>query len=68
MFNSPPVGSRKARVLCDYESSGSQELSLHANDVIFITSVASQDGDWLLAQRPSGEKGKVPATYIEFLE
>ncbi|XP_055335162.1 endophilin-B1-like [Paramacrobiotus metropolitanus] len=68
-YNSmPPVGARKARVLCDYESGNSQELTLHAGDIIFITSVASQDGDWLLAQRPTGEKGKVPATYIEFLE
>ncbi|OWA53452.1 Endophilin-B1 [Hypsibius exemplaris] len=67
-YSSPPQGSRKARVLCDYEAENEQELSLHAGDIIFITSVASQDGDWLVAQRPSGEKGKVPATYIEFLE
>ncbi|GAU97768.1 hypothetical protein RvY_09006-2 [Ramazzottius varieornatus] len=67
-FSSPPVGSRKARVLCDYEADNGQELSLTANEVIFVISVASQDGDWLIAQRVSGEKGKIPSTYIEFLE
>uniref|UniRef100_A0AAY4D832 Endophilin-B1 n=1 Tax=Denticeps clupeoides TaxID=299321 RepID=A0AAY4D832_9TELE len=59
-------GSRKARVLYDYDAAGSSELSLLADEVILVNSVPGMDSDWLMGER-GNQKGKVPITYLELL-
>lgn len=59
-------GSRKARVLYDYDAASSSELSLLADEVISVSSVAGMDTDWLMGERGS-QRGKVPITYLELL-
>ncbi|KAK6292977.1 endophilin-B1a [Coregonus clupeaformis] len=59
-------GSRKARVLYDYDAAGSSELSLLADEVIMVSSVPGMDSDWLMGER-GAQKGKVPITYLELL-
>ncbi|XP_007255935.3 endophilin-B1a isoform X2 [Astyanax mexicanus] len=59
-------GSRKARVLYDYDAAGSSELSLLADEVITVSSVPGMDSDWLIGER-GNQKGKVPITYLELL-
>lgn len=59
-------GSRKARVLYDYDAAGSSELSLLADEVITVSSVPGMDSDWLMGER-GNQKGKVPITYLELL-
>lgn len=59
-------GSRKARVLYDYDAASSSELSLLADEVITVSSVPGMDTDWLMGERGT-QKGKVPITYLELL-
>uniref|UniRef100_A0A8C5HB56 Endophilin-B1 n=1 Tax=Gouania willdenowi TaxID=441366 RepID=A0A8C5HB56_GOUWI len=59
-------GSRKARVLYDYDAASSSELSLLADEVILVSSVPGMDSDWLMGER-GNQKGKVPITYLELL-
>ncbi|XP_011811472.1 endophilin-B1 isoform X8 [Macaca fascicularis] len=59
-------GSRKARVLYDYDAANSTELSLLADEVITVFSVVGMDSDWLMGER-GNQKGKVPITYLELL-
>ncbi|XP_032073731.1 endophilin-B1 isoform X3 [Thamnophis elegans] len=62
----PSSGSRKARVLYDYDAANSSELSLLADEVITVYSVPGMDSDWLMGER-GNQKGKVPITYLELL-
>uniref|UniRef100_A0A8B9QA13 SH3 domain containing GRB2 like, endophilin B1 n=1 Tax=Apteryx owenii TaxID=8824 RepID=A0A8B9QA13_APTOW len=50
-------GSRKARVLYDYDAANSSELSLLADEVITVYSVPGMDSDWLMGER-GNQKGK----------
>ncbi|MEJ1276921.1 SH3-domain GRB2-like B1 (endophilin) [Cricetulus griseus] len=50
-------GSRKARVLYDYDAANSTELSLLADEVITVFSVVGMDSDWLMGER-GNQKGK----------
>ncbi|XP_067434528.1 endophilin-B1a [Thunnus thynnus] len=59
-------GSRKARVLYDYDAASSSELSLLADEVITVSSVPGMDSDWLMGER-GNQKGRVPITYLELL-
>uniref|UniRef100_A0A8C6AYR1 Endophilin-B1 n=1 Tax=Monodon monoceros TaxID=40151 RepID=A0A8C6AYR1_MONMO len=59
-------GSRKARVLYDYDAANSAELSLLADEVITVFSVIGMDSDWLMGER-GNQKGRVPITYLELL-
>ncbi|XP_036353742.2 endophilin-B1-like [Ochotona princeps] len=59
-------GSRKARVLYDYDAANSTELSLLADEVITVFSVVGMDSDWLMGER-GNQKGKVPITCLELL-
>lgn len=59
-------GSRKARVLYDYDAANSSELSLLADEVITVFSVIGVDSDWLMGER-GNQKGWVPITYLELL-
>ncbi|KAM9326300.1 endophilin-B1 [Gastrophryne carolinensis] len=59
-------GSRKARVLYDYDAANSSELSLLADEVITVYSIPGMDSDWMMGERGS-QKGKVPITYLELL-
>ncbi|KAF3703350.1 Endophilin-B1 SH3 domain-containing GRB2-like protein B1 [Channa argus] len=59
-------GSRRARVLYDYDAASSSELSLLADEVISVSSVPGMDSDWLMGERGT-QKGKVPITYLELL-
>ncbi|XP_006898288.1 PREDICTED: endophilin-B1-like isoform X1 [Elephantulus edwardii] len=60
------TGTRKARVLYDYDAANSSELSLLADEVITVFSVIGMDSDWLMGER-GNQKGKVPITYLELL-
>ncbi|XP_041134187.1 endophilin-B1-like isoform X1 [Polyodon spathula] len=59
-------GTRKARVLYDYDAADSSELSLLADEVIAVYSVPGMDTDWLMGERGT-QKGRVPITYLELL-
>ncbi|XP_058891046.1 endophilin-B1-like isoform X2 [Acipenser ruthenus] len=59
-------GTRKARVLYDYDAADSSELSLLADEVIIVYSVPGMDTDWLMGERGT-QKGRVPITYLELL-
>ncbi|KAG3288148.1 SH3 domain containing GRB2 like, endophilin B2, transcript variant X1 [Ictidomys tridecemlineatus] len=59
-------GTRKARVLYDYEAADSSELALLADELITVYSLPGMDPDWLIGER-GNKKGKVPVTYLELL-
>lgn len=62
----PFVGTRKARVLYDYDASDTTELSLLADEIITVRAVSGMHRDYVLGERRN-LKGKVPLTYIEIL-
>ncbi|KAF6127162.1 SH3 domain containing GRB2 like, endophilin B2 [Phyllostomus discolor] len=62
----PASGTRKARVLYDYEAADSSELALLADELITVYSLPGMDPDWLVGER-GNKKGKVPVTYLELL-
>ncbi|XP_061732790.1 endophilin-B2b isoform X2 [Nerophis ophidion] len=62
----PVTGTRKAKVLYDYDAHDSSELSLLADELITVYTVPGMDPDWLFGER-GNEKGKVPVTYLELL-
>nr|XP_056716579.1 endophilin-B2 isoform X7 [Euleptes europaea] len=62
----PASGTRKARVLYDYQAADSGELSLLADEMITVYSLPGMDPDWLIGER-GNQKGKVPVTYLELL-
>ncbi|CAH2316314.1 endophilin-B2 isoform X5 [Pelobates cultripes] len=62
----PSSGTRKARVLYDYEAADSSELALAADEFITVYSLPGMDPDWLVGER-GNKKGKVPVTYLELL-
>uniref|UniRef100_A0A4W3HP85 Endophilin-B1 n=1 Tax=Callorhinchus milii TaxID=7868 RepID=A0A4W3HP85_CALMI len=65
-YKVPPSGTRKARVLYDYDAADSSELSLLADEVITVYSLPGMDSDWLMGER-GNQRGKVPITYLELL-
>ncbi|XP_073456227.1 endophilin-B2 isoform X4 [Aquarana catesbeiana] len=62
----PSSGTRKAKVLYDYEAADSSELALKADELITVYSLPGMDPDWLIGER-GNKKGKVPVTYLELL-
>ncbi|KAM3825622.1 endophilin-B2 isoform 3-T3 [Vipera latastei] len=62
----PTSGTRRARVLYDYEAADSGELSLLSDEMITVYSLPGMDPDWLIGER-GNKKGKVPVTYLELL-
>ncbi|KAM8886491.1 endophilin-B2a isoform 2-T2 [Spinachia spinachia] len=62
----PATGTRKAKVLYDYDAADSSELSLLADELITVYTVPGMDCDWLMGER-GNQKGKVPVTYLELL-
>nr|XP_040053097.1 endophilin-B2b isoform X6 [Gasterosteus aculeatus aculeatus] len=62
----PVTGTRKAKVLYDYEGHDGTELSLLADELITVHTVPGMDPDWLIGER-GNQKGKVPVTYLELL-
>uniref|UniRef100_A0A8C1VKS5 Endophilin-B2 n=1 Tax=Cyprinus carpio TaxID=7962 RepID=A0A8C1VKS5_CYPCA len=62
----PASGTRKAKVLYDYDAGDSSELSLRADELITVYTVPGMDSDWLIGER-GNQKGKVPVTYLELL-
>ncbi|KAG7498442.1 endophilin-B2-like isoform X1 [Solea senegalensis] len=60
------TGTRKAKVLYDYDAHDGSELSLLADELITVYTVPGMDPDWLIGER-GNEKGKVPVTYLELL-
>uniref|UniRef100_A0A9J8A068 Endophilin-B1 n=1 Tax=Cyprinus carpio carpio TaxID=630221 RepID=A0A9J8A068_CYPCA len=62
----PASGTRKAKVLYDYDAADSSELSLRADELITVYTVPGMDSDWLIGER-GNQKGKVPVTYLELL-
>ncbi|XP_078143033.1 endophilin-B2b isoform X3 [Centroberyx gerrardi] len=62
----PVTGTRKAKVLYDYDAHDASELSLLADELITVYTVPGMDPDWLIGER-GNQKGKVPVTYLELL-
>ncbi|KAM9820442.1 endophilin-B2b [Neosynchiropus ocellatus] len=62
----PVTGTRKAKVLYDYDAHDTSELSLLADELITVYTVPGMDPDWLVGER-GNKKGKVPVTYLELL-
>ncbi|XP_068561799.1 endophilin-B2b isoform X1 [Cebidichthys violaceus] len=62
----PVTGTRKAKVLYDYDAHDVSELSLLADELITVYTVPGMDPDWLIGER-GNQKGKVPVTYLELL-
>ncbi|XP_061119828.1 endophilin-B2-like isoform X7 [Conger conger] len=62
----PASGTRKAKVLYDYDAADTSELSLLADELITVYTVPGMDPDWLIGERRN-QKGKVPVTYLELL-
>ncbi|XP_054467936.1 endophilin-B2-like isoform X3 [Anoplopoma fimbria] len=62
----PVTGTRKAKVLYDYDAHDVSELSLLADELITVHTVPGMDPDWLIGER-GNQKGKVPVTYLELL-
>uniref|UniRef100_A0A8C5R6N8 Endophilin-B2 n=1 Tax=Leptobrachium leishanense TaxID=445787 RepID=A0A8C5R6N8_9ANUR len=62
----PASGTRKARVLYDYDPADSSELALASDELITVYSLPGMDPDWLVGER-GNKKGKVPVTYLELL-
>ncbi|CAL9708745.1 unnamed protein product [Knipowitschia caucasica] len=62
----PATGTRKAKVLYDYDAADSSEMSLLADELITVYTVPGMDSDWLIGER-GNQKGKVPWTYLELL-
>uniref|UniRef100_A0A672RDG0 Endophilin-B2 n=1 Tax=Sinocyclocheilus grahami TaxID=75366 RepID=A0A672RDG0_SINGR len=62
----PASGTRKAKVLYDYDAADSNELSLRADELITVYTVPGMDSDWLIGER-GNQKGTVPVTYLELL-
>ncbi|ESO85878.1 hypothetical protein LOTGIDRAFT_130216 [Lottia gigantea] len=62
-----PTEKKQARVLYDYEAANASELSLLADELIMVYTVAGMDPDWLMAEKKNS-RGKVPLTYLEVLE
>ncbi|XP_046903978.1 endophilin-B2a isoform X2 [Hypomesus transpacificus] len=62
----PATGTRKAKVLYDYDAADTSELSLLADELITVYTVPGMDSDWLIGER-GNLKGKVPVTYLELL-
>uniref|UniRef100_A0A673J7I0 Endophilin-B1 n=1 Tax=Sinocyclocheilus rhinocerous TaxID=307959 RepID=A0A673J7I0_9TELE len=62
----PASGTRKAKVLYDYDAADSSELSLLADELITVYTVPGMDSDWLIGER-GNQKGNVPVTYLELL-
>uniref|UniRef100_A0A8C6TQV9 SH3-domain GRB2-like endophilin B2b n=1 Tax=Neogobius melanostomus TaxID=47308 RepID=A0A8C6TQV9_9GOBI len=62
----PVTGTRKAKVLYDYDAHDTSELSLLADEIITVYTVPGMDPDWLVGER-GNDKGKVPVTYLELL-
>ncbi|XP_057688434.1 endophilin-B2a isoform X1 [Corythoichthys intestinalis] len=62
----PAAGTRKAKVLYDYDAADSSELFLVADEIITVYTVPGMDSDWLVGEK-GDQKGKVPVTYLELL-
>ncbi|XP_043575646.1 endophilin-B2-like [Chiloscyllium plagiosum] len=62
----PSSGTRRARVLYDYDAADSSELQLLADELITVYSLPGMDSDWLMGEKGT-KKGKVPVTYLELL-
>ncbi|XP_035591641.1 endophilin-B2a isoform X4 [Oncorhynchus keta] len=62
----PATGTRKAKVLYDYDAADTSELSLLADELITVYTVPGMDSDWLVGER-GNQKGRVPVTYLELL-
>ncbi|XP_051893207.1 endophilin-B2b isoform X1 [Pristis pectinata] len=62
----PSSGTRRARVLYDYDAADSSELELLADELITVYSLPGMDSDWLMGEK-GNKKGKVPVTYLELL-
>ncbi|KAM4745519.1 endophilin-B2-like isoform 1-T1 [Anableps anableps] len=62
----PATGTRKAKVLYDYDAADSSELTLLADELITVYTVPGMDSDWLIGEK-GNQKGKVPVTYLELL-
>uniref|UniRef100_F6V8Q9 Uncharacterized protein n=2 Tax=Ciona intestinalis TaxID=7719 RepID=F6V8Q9_CIOIN len=63
----PLSASKQARVLYDYDATDSTELSLLADEIIYVHTAPGLSKDWMMGQRGT-TKGKVPASYISLLD
>ena len=59
----------KARVVCDFSPTKSDELAVSTGEVLSVTKLPSDDPDWMLCVKDSdaSKQGKVPLAYLEIL-
>uniref|UniRef100_A0A8C7ZB45 Endophilin-B2 n=1 Tax=Oryzias sinensis TaxID=183150 RepID=A0A8C7ZB45_9TELE len=62
----PASGTRKAKVLYDYDAADCSELSLLADEIITVYTMPGMESDWLVGER-GNQRGRVPVTYLELL-
>ncbi|GAB0093712.1 hypothetical protein DMENIID0001_088860 [Sergentomyia squamirostris] len=58
---------KRARVLCSYDASGSTELNLTANEVIFVSECNPPNPDYMYGKQGL-LKGLVPRAFLEMLD
>lgn len=59
--------NKRARVLCSYDANDHTELSLKANEVIFVTECSPQHSDYMYGKQGL-MKGLVPRAFLEMLD
>ncbi|XP_055917349.1 endophilin-B1 isoform X2 [Eupeodes corollae] len=62
-----PDQMKRARVLCSYDANDHTELSLTANEVIFVTECSPQHSDYMYGKQGL-MKGLVPRAFLEMLD
>ncbi|KAK8402930.1 hypothetical protein O3P69_000892 [Scylla paramamosain] len=58
---------RRAKVVCDYDATCREEMSLMMNEVVLYTELQGQTTDFVTAKR-GNQTGRVPRAYIEPLD
>lgn len=58
---------RRAKVVCDYDATNREEMSLMMNEVVQYTELQGQTTDFVTAKRGT-QTGRVPRAYIEPLD
>ncbi|XP_055838353.1 endophilin-B1 isoform X2 [Episyrphus balteatus] len=62
-----PDQMKRARVLCSYDANDHTELSLTANEVIFVTECSPQHSEYMYGKQGL-MKGLVPRAFLEMLD
>ncbi|XP_042228187.1 endophilin-B1-like isoform X4 [Homarus americanus] len=58
---------RRAKVVCDYDATNRDEMSLMMNEVVLYCEKTGQASDFVIAKR-GNQKGRVPSAYLESMD